>query len=170
MRMGWCQAARIRSCHVFSVWRRKRWQRNQWEDRSGWRRTRPQRGFGFSRRQCEKYSKQKKALNQLTQSRTPCGRGGTYCSLGQKRRGRRRSRWQTWISTGTVYGPPCLRGRPKKRLQTSSPDTQCCLDRGKGRRIWIITIIWSLTLMNAVKSYNSQVRLICTIKNLTHNN
>lgn len=133
MRMGWCQAVRIISCHVFSLWRRRRSQGNRWEDRSGWRGTRPQRSFSVSDwwGGCVSSAKKRQALNKLTQTRTACGRRGTYCSLGRKRRGRRRSHWQTWKSAGTVYGPTCLTGRPKRRLRTSSPDTQCCLEKGR---------------------------------------
>lgn len=75
----------------------------------------------------------------LTQSQTPCGKTGTCCSLVQRRRGRRRSRWQTWIWGGTVCGPPCLTGRPRRRRRTSSQDTRCCLETKGAAEYWAIS-------------------------------
>lgn len=75
---------------------------------------------------------QKKTV--LTQSRTPCDKGGTCCSLGQRTTGRRRNRWQSWRSAGTVYGPLCLKARPRRRLRTSSPNIQCYLETGTETR------------------------------------
>lgn len=74
-----------------------------------------------------KYLREKKVL---TQSQTTCDKRGTCCSLGQRRRGRRRSHWQSLRSASTVYGPLCLKVHPRRRLRTSSPNTQCYLETG----------------------------------------
>lgn len=76
----------------------------------------------------------KKIKTVLTQSRTPCDKGGTCCSLGQRTTGRRRNHWQSWRSAGTVYGPLCLKARPRRRLRTSSPNIQCYLETGTETR------------------------------------
>lgn len=130
MRMA-CQPVRITSYHALWLWRT-----GDSKGTRGRRRDEPSEGLG---------GQDKEGKRILTQNQTPCGKRGTYCSLGQKRRGRRRSHWQTWISAGTVYGPPCLTGRPRKRLQTSFPDTQCYLERqgDRQRTTETISAIWS---------------------------
>lgn len=75
-----------------------------------------------------KYSQEKKKV--LTQIQTPCDKRGTCYSLGRRRRGRRRSHWQSLRSASTVYGPLCLKVHPRRRLRTSSPNTQCYLETG----------------------------------------
>lgn len=132
---------KITSCHVLWLWRRGGGQRSRPGQEDG-----PACKVESSERRDERQeNREGKRLSRLTRSQTPCGRRGTYCSLEQRRRGRRRSRLWTRIWAGTAYGPPCPTGRPKKRLRTSSPDTRCCLERGRqeGHGEETLTAIWS---------------------------
>lgn len=86
-----------------------------------------------------------KEKKELTQSQTPCDKRGTCCSLGQRMRGRRRSHWQSVRSASTVYGPVYLKVHPRRRLRTSSPNTQCYLETGietqrKSKTSWKIVL------------------------------
>lgn len=127
MRWRLCQPVRITFGHVLWLRRTGGSRRNRWEDGEALRgapdlaNTLREMGCGEER-------------TVLTQNQTPCGKTGTCCSLGRRRRGRRRSRWQTWISGGTACGPPCLTGRPRRRRRTSSPDKRCCLETQRQRR------------------------------------
>lgn len=117
---GWCQV-KVMSGHLLSMWAAKRGTLKQADVHHC-----PQ--ISLLSTLFLRQTTKKKTV--LTQSRTPCDKGGTCCSLGQRTTGRRRNRWQSWRSAGTVYGPLCLKARPRRRLRTSSPNIQCYLETG----------------------------------------